>query len=105
MLLFVPPLTSLFFFSGFAVAGLVAPDCTATDFQWVRILSFLHSIHWLLTDLVAFPQSSNSLGQNACTIAAYMFSTCHGGCKLFPRLFCLVLAPAVNLIVSSLFQR
>jgi hypothetical protein len=57
-----------------------------------------------LTD-VLFVQSFNSLGQNACTVAAYMMSTCHGGCKLFTYLFCLALALAANLIVSYLFQR
>ena len=55
MLHFAPPLISLFLFTGFAIAGLVAPDCTAPALQWVRMSSFLHSILWLLTDLVVFP--------------------------------------------------
>ncbi|KAF8497758.1 hypothetical protein F5888DRAFT_249487 [Russula emetica] len=50
------PLVSSFFFSSFAVAGIYAPDCSTT-WEW----------------------SFNSLGQNPCTVAAYMMSTCNGG--------------------------
>ncbi|KAH9988660.1 hypothetical protein BJV77DRAFT_1069924 [Russula vinacea] len=50
-------LLSLFFFSGFATAGIYAPDCSLSTWQW----------------------TFNSLGQNACTVAAYMLSTCSGG--------------------------
>ncbi|KAN0119095.1 hypothetical protein V8E52_004542 [Russula decolorans] len=52
------PLASLFLFSGFVVAasGIYAPDCS-TSWGW----------------------SYNSLGQNACTVAAYLMSTCNGG--------------------------
>ncbi|KAI0290704.1 hypothetical protein BC826DRAFT_1025820 [Russula brevipes] len=48
--------TSLLFFSGFAAAQVVAPDCSLS-WKW----------------------SFNSLGQNACTVAAYLMSTCNGG--------------------------
>ncbi|KAH9992132.1 hypothetical protein BJV77DRAFT_453790 [Russula vinacea] len=41
---------------GFAAAGIYAPDC---------------SLSWEWT--------FNSLGQNACTVAAFMMSTCNGG--------------------------
>jgi hypothetical protein len=57
---FAPPLISLFFLSGFAVAGLYAPGCSTT-WEWVRMLSFLHSILWLLTDLVVFSPSHSIL--------------------------------------------
>jgi len=49
-------LSSLFFFSGFAAAGISAPSCSST---------------WAWT--------SNAQGQSACTVAAYMLSTCSGG--------------------------
>jgi hypothetical protein len=49
-------LSSLLFFSGFAAAGIYAPDC---------------SLSWEWT--------FNTLGQNACTVAAFMMSTCSGG--------------------------
>jgi len=59
MSLFAPLLIS-FFFSGFAVAVISAPDCsTALSSTWT----------W----------SFNTLGQNPCTVAAYMLSTCSGG--------------------------
>ncbi len=107
MSLFAPPLISLLFFSSFAVAGIYAPDCSTTSAIpgiWVCILSCLQSRLWLLPDLVAvIVQSFNSLGQNACMVAAFMISTCYGGCELFARLLCLVLAPATSLIVSSSF--
>ncbi|KAI0270214.1 hypothetical protein BGY98DRAFT_268207 [Russula aff. rugulosa BPL654] len=60
MSLFALHLIFLFFFSGFAVAGPSAPDCSSTlNSTW----------EW----------SFNSLGQNACIVAAYMLSTCHKG--------------------------
>ncbi|KAN0119103.1 hypothetical protein V8E52_004550 [Russula decolorans] len=49
-------LASLLFFAGFAAAGISAPTC---DSSW----------KW----------SANSLGQNPCTVAAYLISTCYGG--------------------------
>ena len=33
-------LLSLFFFSGFATAGIYAPDCSLSTWQWVCVLSF-----------------------------------------------------------------
>jgi len=50
------PLATLLFFSGFAAAQIFAPDCSLT-WEW----------------------SFNSLNQNACTVAAYLMSTCNGG--------------------------
>ncbi|KAF8466494.1 hypothetical protein DFH94DRAFT_781185 [Russula ochroleuca] len=50
-------LASLFFFSSFAVAGIYAPGCSSSSWKW----------------------SFNKLDQNACTVAAYMISTCNGG--------------------------
>ncbi|KAF8477808.1 hypothetical protein DFH94DRAFT_755939 [Russula ochroleuca] len=50
-------LSSSFFFSGSAAASVYAPpNCTAS-YAW----------------------TSNSLNQSACTVAAYMMSTCNGG--------------------------
>ena len=46
-------------------------------------------------------QTYNSLGQHPCKVAAYLLSTCHGGCEL-SFLFCLA---SVRLVVSSLSQR
>ncbi|KAI0246210.1 hypothetical protein BJV78DRAFT_1256871, partial [Lactifluus subvellereus] len=50
-------LVSLLLLSGIAVAQIYAPDCSLT-WQW----------------------TFNSLGQNACTVAAYLMATCNGGC-------------------------
>ncbi|KAI0297400.1 hypothetical protein BC826DRAFT_165519 [Russula brevipes] len=49
-------LASLLLFSGSAIAQIKAPDCTLS---W----------NWTF----------NTLGQSACTVAAYLLSTCHGG--------------------------
>ena len=54
MSLFAPLLISLFFFSGFVVAGVYAPDCTLANYTWVRMFPFPHNIFWPLTELVAF---------------------------------------------------
>ncbi|KAI0270212.1 hypothetical protein BGY98DRAFT_268172 [Russula aff. rugulosa BPL654] len=56
MSLLAAPVVSLLFFSAFAGAAISSPDCS-TSWEW----------------------SFNSLGQNACTVAAYMMSTCDGG--------------------------
>src|SRR5260221_6129096 len=53
-LLAAAPLVSLFFFSGFAIAGVVAPPCTLTTWKWVCMLSFSHRISWPLSDPMAF---------------------------------------------------
>ncbi|KAN0119097.1 hypothetical protein V8E52_004544 [Russula decolorans] len=50
------PLVTFLFFSGFAAAQIYAPDCSLT-WEW----------------------TFNSLDQNACTVAAYLMSTCNGG--------------------------
>ncbi|KAI9436123.1 hypothetical protein F5148DRAFT_25456 [Russula earlei] len=49
-------LLSIVLFPGFALAQIYAPDCSLT-WQW----------------------TFNTLGQNACTVAAYLMSTCNGG--------------------------
>ena len=41
-------LSSLFFFSGFAAAGIYAPDCSLS-WEWVCILSFPLYIPWSLS--------------------------------------------------------
>ena len=48
-------------------------------------------------------QSYNSLGQNACTVAAYLMSTCNGGCEL-SSLLCPCINASSSLVVSSLSQ-
>src|SRR5216684_4315440 len=53
-LLAAAPFVSLFFFSGFATAGVVAPPCTLTNWQWVCMLSFSHHISWPLPDPMAY---------------------------------------------------
>jgi len=70
----------LFLFSGFVVAKISAPDCN-TSWRW----------------------SYNSLGQNACTVAAYLMSTCNGGCEL-SSLLCPCINASSSLVVSSLSQ-
>jgi hypothetical protein len=35
-----------------------------------------------------YAQSANSLGQNPCTVAAYLISTCYGGCEWSSFLSC-----------------
>jgi len=63
MPLFAVLLTSLFF-SAFAFAGVVySPTCDVT-YEW----------------------SANSLGQNPCTVSAYLESTCAGGTFSIPAL-------------------
>ncbi|KAH9992128.1 hypothetical protein BJV77DRAFT_453678 [Russula vinacea] len=52
----VAPLVSLLLFSGSAVGQISAPDCSLT-WGW----------------------TFNSIDQNACTVAAYLMSTCNGG--------------------------
>ena len=80
MSLLAAPVVSLLFFSAFGSAAISSPDCS-TSWEWVR-MSFLECIVLRLPDLMTFGvQSFNSLGQNACTVAAYMMSTCNGGCK------------------------
>ena len=79
MSLLVPPLASLIFLSGFAVAQIFGPNCRSS-WNWVCILSFLQRILRPLPDPV---QTYNSLGQDPCTVAAYMLSTCSGGSELF----------------------
>ncbi|KAF8491361.1 hypothetical protein F5888DRAFT_1736754 [Russula emetica] len=56
MLHLATPLASLSLFSGFVAAGIYAPGCS-TSWRW----------------------SYNSLGQNACTVAAHLMSTCNEG--------------------------
>ncbi|KAI0246196.1 hypothetical protein BJV78DRAFT_1256725, partial [Lactifluus subvellereus] len=53
-----PILVSLLLLSGIVVAQIDAPPDCSPPWQW----------------------TSNSLGQNACTVAAYLMATCNGGC-------------------------
>src|SRR5258708_34071655 len=53
-LLAAAPLISLFFFSGFATAEVVAPPCTLPTWQWECILSFSHHLSWPLPDPMAY---------------------------------------------------
>ena len=49
---------------------------------------FRQRIVWPLSDPINCVQTFNSLGQNPCTVAAYMMATCHGGgesSRLFAR--------------------
>jgi hypothetical protein len=92
-------LLSLLFFSGFATAGIYAPDCSLS-WEWVCILSFPLCIPWSLSlsdsdPLALCVQTFNSLGQNACTVAAFMMSTCSGGCE---PCYCLTFA---GFVISS----
>ncbi|KAF8477803.1 hypothetical protein DFH94DRAFT_93310 [Russula ochroleuca] len=58
-------LSSSFFFSGFAAAGVVmAPDCDASEYAW----------------------TSNSRGQSACVVTAYLMSACNEGSFTINRL-------------------
>ena len=117
-------LASLFLFSGFAVASgedppdpeddkdhdvhhhdhskIHAPKCSDKKWKWVCILPFYHSYigHYYLICWHCV-QTYNSIGQNPCKVAAYLLSTCHGGCEL-SSLLCLA---SVRLVVSSLSQR
>ena len=60
MSLFVPSLISLFFFSGFVVAGIYAPDCSTT-WRWVRMLSLPHSVLLALNRSGGYPTSHSIL--------------------------------------------
>jgi hypothetical protein len=75
-------LTALLLFSGSALAQIVAPDCLIVPWGWVclslplfPINPFCQVLNW------AFLQTFNSLNQNACTVAAYLMSTCNQGCE------------------------
>jgi hypothetical protein len=73
------PLVTFLFFSGFAAAQIYAPDCSLT-WEWV---CFLNAFFYLplppVDELTGCSQTFNSLDQNACTVAAYLMSTCNGG--------------------------
>lgn len=80
-------LASLFIFSAFVIAQINAPNCNSTTWQWVCILTY---ILWPLSELmITFVQTFNSLGQNPCTVLAYMMSTCNGGREFFSFFNCL----------------
>jgi hypothetical protein len=79
MSLFAILLTSLFLF-GFAVAAISAPSCLAT-WEWVSMLSYLLVDCYLICGHNV--QTFNSLSQDPCTVAAYMLSTCNGGCQYY----------------------
>jgi len=48
-------------------------------------------------------QSHNSLGQNACTVAAYLMSTCNGGCEFSSSLLCPCISEPCCLVSLSAF--
>ena len=101
MLLLGAPLMVFFFFPGFAIARISSPDCSLT-WKWVCMLSIPHCMSWPLPGLMGFfVQSFNSLGQNACTVAAFMMSTCNAGCE-FDRLisFGFILYCVVYFLIS-----
>jgi hypothetical protein len=105
-------------------AGLPNTQCHSSLHHWHPCSSFLvlRSLRFLLRivawrgngyaychvfrplhDLMVFcVKSFNSLGQNACTVAANMMATCNGGCESNACLFCLASA---DLIVLSLLKR
>jgi hypothetical protein len=93
-------LSSLLFFSGFAAAGIYAPDCSLS-WEWVCICRFPYAFFGCYRCLIRWHcvQTFNTLGQNACTVAAFMMSTCSGGCE---SLYCLT---SVSHLISSLSQR
>lgn len=101
MLHLVSPLAPLFLFSSFVVAGINAPDCN-TSWRWVCI-SFPPCILGRCLICWYCAQSHNSLGQNACTVAAYMISTCNGGCELSSSLLCPCIFEPCRLISFSAF--
>jgi hypothetical protein len=83
----VAPLASLCFFSALSIAQVSAPNCTSAAWQWVRTPWFRQLIVWPLSDPMNCVQTFNSLGQNPCTVTAYMMATCDGGSEssgLFP---------------------
>jgi hypothetical protein len=67
-------LTTLSLFSAHVLAQVYFPDCTVSSWGWVRLNHF---------DSLSFTdrlfKTFNSLGQNPCTVAAYLLSTCNGG--------------------------
>lgn len=62
---------------------------------------FYHSYFGYYLTCWHYVQTYNSIGQHPCKVAAYLLSTCHGGCEL-STLFCPVSA---RLVVSNLSQR
>ena len=102
----VAPLASLLLLSGFAAAQIVAPDCSLT-WGWVcfffvavascRCASAQAGVLFVL-------QTFNSIDQNACTVAAYLMSTCNGGCEC-QCLPCTQVFASADLADSALLQR
>ena len=78
-------LATLFFFSGFVTAQINAPDCSSSALEWVCFLNsfffFFFSPLPPVDELTGCSQTFNTLDQNACTVAAYLMSTCNGGCE------------------------
>jgi len=76
-------LVALFFFSGSAIAQINATGCTHSSvYVWVRCheVSYRRTFEGPADGLV---QAYNSLNQNPCEVAAYLQSTCNGGCQFF----------------------
>jgi hypothetical protein len=69
-------LTILSLFSAHVLAQVYSPNCTVSALKWVRLS---HSVSLSFTDRLS--KTFNSIGQNPCTVAAYLLSTCNGGCQ------------------------
>lgn len=81
MLAFVVTLTILLLFSGSAVAQIGAPGCFTAPWGWVWPSLILLFFFAFVRAERLLSQTFNSLNQNACTVAAYLLSTCNMGCE------------------------
>jgi hypothetical protein len=98
MFLHTAPLASLFFFPSFAVSAIYAPECS-TSWKWV---CFHHAFFGRCLICWHCVQAFNSLGQNPCMVAAYLISTCSGGCE-FSSLFCSCVCKPCRLVFFAAF--
>ena len=74
-------LVALLLSSGSAIAQINGTGCTLSNlYVWVRCrdVSCQHTFDGLTDGLI---QAYNSLNQNPCEVAAYLQSTCNGGCE------------------------
>ena len=67
-------LTTLSLFSSHVLAQVNSPACTVSSLGWVRLT---HSVSLSFNDHLS--KTFNSIGQNPCTVSAYLLSTCYGG--------------------------
>ena len=79
-------LSIFLFFSSFAAAAQInapGPGCTSSTVEWVCFFNAFLFISPLppIDELTAYPQTLNTLNQNACMVAAFLLSTCNGGCE------------------------